>query len=321
MGVPEPLISIAIEPKTAADREKLAGGLARLMAEDAAFRVTADPLTSEVVVGAMSELHLEIILDRLKREFDVEASVGRPQIAYKETVTRAAEGEMKYAAQIGGRGQYGHVKIRLYPGEPGAGCRVEHGFIRGVIPDAFVEPIHDGIKEALSRGVLADYPVADVRIEVYDGSYHDVDSSAMAFRIAAERAFHDAAAKAGPVLLEPVMRVEVIAPTDYVGDIVANLSSRRGRVQSREDRGGAQVISARVPLPEMFGYASDLRSRTMGRGTFSMSFDRYQPCPPAEEDDGGRPSPVRVPPRPGPRRDGRVALPEPDDRWRTDGSD
>jgi elongation factor G len=279
MDFPEPVISLAIEPKTKADQEKLGQGLGKLMAEDPTFRVKTDQATGEVVIAGMGELHLEIIVDRLKREFNVEASVGRPQVAYKETLTRPADGEMKYAKQTGGRGQYGHVKIHLFPGEPGSGYVFENEVTQGSIPKEFIKPIDEGIKEALTRGVLAGYPVDDVRIELYDGSYHDVDSSEMAFKIAGSMAFQDAAKKAKPVLLEPVMRVEVVVPKEHMGDVMGNLSSRRGQIQSQEDRGGTQIINARVPLSEMFGYATDLRSRTQGRATYSMHFDRYEQAP------------------------------------------
>jgi elongation factor G len=280
MDFPEPVISLAIEPKTKADQEKLGAGMQKLMAEDPTFRVKTDQQTGEVVIAGMGELHLEIIVDRLKREFNVEASVGRPQVAYKETITRPSEGEEKYAKQTGGRGQYGHVKIRLYPGEPGTGYVFDNQIKGGAIPREYIKPIDEGIKEALTRGVLAGYPVDDVRIELYDGSFHEVDSSEMAFKIAGSMAFQDAAKKAKPVLLEPMMRVEVVVPKEHMGDVMGNLSSRRGHIQSQEDRGGTQIINARVPLSEMFGYATDLRSRTQGRATYSMHFDRYEPAPP-----------------------------------------
>jgi len=279
MDFPEPVISLAIEPKTKADQEKLGVGLQKLMAEDPTFRVNTDTQTGQTIIRGMGELHLEIIVDRLKREFNVEASVGKPQVAYKETLTRPADGEMKYAKQTGGRGQYGHCKIHVYPGEPGTGYIFENEIVGGAIPKEFIKPIDEGIKEALTRGVLAGYPIDDVRVELYDGSYHDVDSSEMAFKIAGSMAFQDAAKKAKPVLLEPIMRVEVVVPKDYMGDVMGNLSSRRGQIQSQEDRGGTQIIAARVPLSEMFGYATDLRSRTQGRATYSMHFDRYEPAP------------------------------------------
>src|SRR5690349_9135896 len=279
MDFPEPVISLAIEPKTKADQEKLGTGLQKLMAEDPTFRVNTDTQTGQTIIRGMGELHLEIIVDRLKREFNVEATVGKPQVAYKETLTRPADGEMKYAKQTGGRGQYGHAKIHVYPGEPGTGYIFENGIVGGSIPKEFIKPIDEGIKEALTRGVLAGYPIDDVKVELYDGSYHDVDSSEMAFKIAGSMAFQDAAKKAKPVLLEPVMRVEVVVPKDYLGDVMGNLASRRGQIQSQEDRGGTQIIAARVPLSEMFGYATDLRSRTLGRATYSMHFDRYEQAP------------------------------------------
>ena len=279
MVFPEPVISLAIEPKTKADQEKLGQGMQKLMTEDPTFRVNTDDQTGQVIIRGMGELHLEIIVDRLKREFSVDATVGKPQVAYKETLTRPADGEMKYAKQTGGRGQYGHVKIHLYPGEPGTGYIFENNIVGGTIPREFIKPVDEGIKEALTRGVLAGYPIADVRIELYDGSFHDVDSSEMAFKIAGSMAFQDAAKKAKPVLLEPVMRVEVVVPKEYMGDVMGDLASRRGRIQSQDDRGGTQIINARVPLSEMFGYSNDLRSRTQGRATYSMHFDRYEQAP------------------------------------------
>src|SRR5262245_20262137 len=279
MDFPEPVISLAIEPKTKADQEKLGIGLQKLMAEDPTFRVNTDTQTGQTIIRGMGELHLEIIVDRLKREFNVEAAVGKPQVAYKETLTRQAEGEGRYVRQTGGRGQYGHAKIRLVPRQPGEGYEFINDIVGGAIPKEFIKPIDEGIKEALTRGVLAGYPVDDVKIELYDGSFHDVDSSEMAFKIAGSMAFQDAAKKAKPVLLEPVMRVEVVVPKEHMGDVMGNLSSRRGQIQSQEDRGGTQIINARVPLSEMFGYATDLRSRTQGRATYSMHFDRYEQAP------------------------------------------
>jgi elongation factor G len=279
MDFPKPVISLAIEPKTKSDQEKLGVGLQKLRAEDPTFHVQTDTQTGQVIIAGMGELHLEIIVDRLKREFAVEAMVGKPQVAYKETLTRPADGEMKYSKQTGGRGQYGHVKIHLYPGEPGSGYIFENETTGGSIPKEFIKPVDEGIKEALTRGVLAGYPIDDVRIELYDGSYHDVDSSEMAFKIAGSMAFQDAAKKARPVLLEPIMRVEVTVPKEHMGDVMGNLSSRRGQIQSQEDRGGTQIVSARVPLSEMFGYSTDLRSRTQGRASYSMHFDRYEQAP------------------------------------------
>jgi elongation factor G len=285
MDFPKPVISLAIEPKTKSDQEKLGVGLQKLRAEDPTFHVQTDVQTGQVIIAGMGELHLEIIVDRLKREFAVEATVGKPQVAYKETLTRPADGEMKYSKQTGGRGQYGHVKIHLFPGEPGSGYVFENETTGGSIPKEFIKPIDEGIKEALTRGVLAGYPIDDVRIELYDGSYHDVDSSEMAFKIAGSMAFQDAAKKAKPVLLEPIMRVEVVVPKEHMGDVMGNLSSRRGQIQSQEDRGGTQIINARVPLSEMFGYSTDLRSRTQGRATYSMHFDRYEQAPNATSEE------------------------------------
>jgi len=279
MDFPEPVISLAIEPKTKSDQEKLGLGLSKLMAEDPTFRVKTDTDTGQVVIAGMGELHLEIIVDRLKREFGVEATVGKPQVAYKETITKAAEGEGRYIKQTGGRGQYGHAKIRLIPRKPGEGYEFANEIVGGVIPKEFIKPIDQGIQEALTTGVLAGYPIDDVKIELYDGSYHDVDSNEMAFNIAGSMAFKDAAAKAHPVLLEPVMRVEVTVPEDYMGDVIGDITSRRGHIQSMEARGGTQIINSRVPLSEMFGYATDLRSRTQGRGAYSMHFDRYEQAP------------------------------------------
>src|SRR3954464_13839798 len=279
MDFPKPVISLAIEPKTKSDQEKLGVGLQKLRAEDPTFHVNTDTQTGQVIIHGMGELHLEIIVDRLKREFGVEATVGKPQVAYKETLTRPADGEMKYAKQTGGRGQYGHAKIHVYPGEPGTGYIFENEIVGGSIPKEFIKPIDEGIKEALTRGVLAGYPIDDVKVELYDGSYHDVDSSEMAFKIAGSMAFQDAAKRARLVLLEPMMRVEVVVPKEHMGDVMGNLSSRRGQIQSQEDRGGTQIINARVPLSEMFGYATDLRSRTQGRATFSTHFDRYEQAP------------------------------------------
>jgi elongation factor G len=279
MDFPEPVISLAIEPKTKVDQEKLGTGLQKLMAEDPTFRVNTDQQTGQTIIRGMGELHLEIIVDRLKREFNVDASVGRPQVAYKETLTAPAEGEGRYVRQTGGRGQYGHAKIRLVPRKPGEGYEFINNIVGGKIPREFIKPIDEGIREAMTTGVLAGYPVDDVGIELYEGSYHDVDSSEMAFKIAGSMAFKDAAQKARPILLEPVMRVEVVVPKEYMGDVMGDLASRRGHIQSQEDRGGTQIVSARVPLSEMFGYATELRSRTQGRATYSMHFDRYEPAP------------------------------------------
>ncbi len=279
MDFPSPVISLAIEPSTKADQEKLGQGLAKLTAEDPTFRVRTDDDVGQVVISGMGELHLEILVDRLKREFGVEASVGRPQVAYKETLTRPADGEGRHVRQTGGRGQYGHVKIRVVPGQPGAGFEFVNEIVGGVVPREYVRPVEAGIRDAMTTGVLAGYPIEDVRVSLYDGSYHDVDSSEGAFQIAGVLAFRDAAQKAGAVLLEPVMRIEVVVPEEYMGDVISDLNSRRGKVRSMEARGGSQIVNARVPLAEMFGYATELRSRTQGRATYSMHFDRYEPVP------------------------------------------
>jgi elongation factor G len=307
-------LSVALKPKTRADEEKLGHGLGKLLAEDPMLRVRTDPATGDVVIAGTGELHLEIILDRLKREFNVEAGVGRPQVAYRETLTCPADGEMKYAMQAGDRGQYAHVKIHVSPCAPGTGVVFENSILVGTIPGKFIAAIEEGIEDALVRGVLAGHPVDDVRIVLYDGSYHDVDSSEMAFKIAASMAFTDAARKAKPVLLEPVMLVQVSVPTDDMDDVMKNLTSRRGRVQSHENRSGTQVIDARLPLSEMFGYSTDLRERTLGRGTFAMRLELYQPCRPADGSDGSQDSLVGAPLKPRPtRRDSGIALPEPDE--------
>jgi len=311
------LLSLTIRPRTGADRERLARGVTALMAEDPTMSVDTAPARGDVVdvvIGGMGELHLEVIVDRLKREFQVEASVGRLEVAYKETLTRPADGEGRYVRPAVGRGQYAHAKVHLYPGQPGSGYVFENEIVGGAIPAEFITPIDEGIQEALAAGVLAGYPVDDIRIVLYDGSYHDVDSSDTTFRIAGIMAFHDAARKAEPVLLEPVMRVEVATPLEYADDVMDNLSSRRGHVQSQEGRDGMKRIDARVPLSRMFGYAADLRARTRGRGAFAMQLACYQPCDPAGDpgtDDG---SIVGAPRRPMPTiRDSSVALPEPDE--------
>ena len=275
----EPVIHLAIEPRTKADQEKLGQGLAKLQAEDPTFRVRTDQDTGQVVIAGMGELHLEILVDRLKREFGVEATVGRPQVAYKETLTQAARGEGRYIRQTGGHGQYGHAKIRLAPRKSGEGFVFVNEIIGGSIPREYIKPVEEGIREALSTGVLAGYPVDDVQVTLYDGSSHDVDSSELAFKIAGSMAFKDAAKHAGPVLLEPVMKVEVVVPEEHMGDVMGDLSSRRGRIVSMQARGGTQIVNARVPLSEMFGYATDLRSRTQGRATYTMHFERYEQAP------------------------------------------
>ena len=304
------LLSIAITPNTEADRERLASGVAMLLAEDSTLSATIDPTTRDVVIAGMGELHLEVLVDRLKREFDVEAAVGRPEVAYQERLTREADGEGRLARQIGGRGQYAHAKVHLYPGEPGSGYVFENAITGQAIASHFITPIDQGIREALRSGVLAGYPVDDVRIVLYDGSYHDGDSSELTFKIAGSMAFADAAKRAQPVLVEPIMQVEVMAPAEFLGEVTGSLASRRGQIQSQDDCDGMQRIDALVPLAEMFGYATDLRSRTLGRGTFAMHFASYQPCdrPGSGADD----SMVGAPRKPRPMlRDSSVALPEP----------
>jgi len=280
MTFPDPVISVAVEPKSKADQDKLGSGLARLAEEDPTFRVTSDEETGQTIISGMGELHLEIIIDRLKREFNVEANVGRPQVAYRETVSKPAEKiQGKFVRQTGGSGQYGDAVINLYPQEPGAGYVFEDKIVGGKIPKEYIKPIDEGIREAMGSGILAGYPVVDVRIELVDGSYHDVDSSERAFKIAGSIAFKEAMKRAKPKLLEPMMAVEVTTPEDYLGDVMGNLNSRRGRIENMSPVGNAQVVKALVPLSEMFGYATDLRSMSQGRADFSMQFDRYEEVP------------------------------------------
>jgi elongation factor G len=275
---PAPVIALAVEPKTKGDQEKLSNGLAKLMQEDPTFQVETDKDTGQTKISGMGELHLEIIVDRLKREFSVEANVGKPQVAYKETIQKSARGEGRYVKQTGGRGQYGHSRIEIEHA-PGEGFVFENAIKGGVIPKEYIKPVEEGIKEALERGVLAGYPMVDVKARLYDGSFHEVDSSEMAFKIAGSMAFQDAAKKASPVLLEPIMRVEVVTPDDYTGAVTGDLSSRRGHLEGQISRGGSQIITAMVPLSNMFGYSTDLRSRTQGRATYSMHFEKYAEAP------------------------------------------
>jgi elongation factor G len=282
MVFPEPVISVAIEPKTKGDQDKLGAALQRLVEEDPTFRVRTDEETAQTLIAGMGELHLEIIVDRLLREFRVDANVGRPQVAYRETISRPAKKvEGRFVRQTGGRGQYGHAVIDVDPAPPGEGYEFVDRIVGGKIPREFIPAVDLGIQEAMESGVLAGFPVVDVRVELIDGSYHDVDSSEMAFKIAGSMAFRNANQRGKPKLLEPVMAVEVIMPEEYLGDVMGNLNARRGRVENLEPRGNAQAISARVPLAEMFGYATDLRSMTQGRGTFTMQFDRYEEVPQA----------------------------------------
>lgn len=276
---PEPVISVAIEPKTTADQEKLGVSLQRLALEDPSFRVHTDEESGQTIISGMGELHLEVIVDRLRREFKVDANVGNPQVAYRETITQTVEAEGKYVRQSGGRGQFGHCWIRLSPLEAGKGFEFVDSIVGGVIPKEFIPSIRSGIEDALASGVFAGYPVVDVKAELYDGSFHDVDSSEIAFKIAGSMAFKEGAAKAGPVLLEPVMACEIETPDEFTGDIIGDLNSRRGRIQGMEPHHGLQLIRAEVPFAEMFGYATDLRSKSQGRATFSMEFSQYQEVP------------------------------------------
>ena len=279
MVFPDPVIQVAIEPKTKAGQEKMTMALVKLAEEDPTFKTYTDQETGQTIIAGMGELHLEIIVDRLLREFKVEATVGKPQVAYRETIRKKVRQEGKYVRQTGGHGQYGHCIIEIEPVEPGQGYSFENKTVGGAIPKEFIAPIDAGIQEAAKSGVLAGYECVDFKVTLLDGSYHDVDSSEMAYKIAGSMAFKEAARKADPVLLEPVMKVEVVVPEDYMGDIIGNLNSRRGRVEGMEDRAGAKVIHAMVPLSEMFAYSNDLRSRTQGRGQFTMQFDHYEEVP------------------------------------------
>lgn len=276
---PEPVISIAIEPKTKADQDKLGESLGKLSDEDPTFRVSSNEETGQTIIAGMGELHLEIIVDRLKREFKVEANVGKPQVAYKETIKKKVTQEGKFVRQSGGKGQFGHVWIDVEPNEKGKGYVFENAIVGGTIPKEFIKPVSEGIVEAMKNGVLAGYPVEDIKIRLFDGSFHDVDSSEMAFKIAGSMAFKEAARKASPVLLEPIMDVEVVTPDDYMGDVMGDLSSRRGKIEGMSQRNDAQVIKAAVPLSEMFGYATTLRSMTQGRAIYSMQFAHYDEAP------------------------------------------
>jgi elongation factor G len=307
------LLSLAIDPKTADDARRLAHGLEQLMSGDPGLSVQLPQPAGRVVIGCASEQHLEIVVVRLKEEFGVEANVGRPEIAYREALTQPADGEMKYATQAGDRGRYAHVKLRLNPGEPGSGYVFESNITGGAIPSEFIKAVDDGIRDALSRGLVAGYPIEDVRVDLYDGSYHDTDSSATAFTLAGSLAAQDAARKGAPVLLEPIMRVETVVPPEYLADVMQNIVARRGQFQSRQDCGETHIIRALVPLAELFGYASDLRLRTRGRGTYAMEFERYEPFQAADDGDD-RDSLVGAPRRPSPTlRASSVAMPEPED--------
>ncbi len=276
---PDPVIAVAVEPKTKSDQEKMSVALSKLAQEDPTFRVATDQDSGQTIISGMGELHLEIIIDRMMREFSVEANVGKPQVAYRETIRKKAEAEGKYIRQTGGSGQYGHVKLRIEPSGAGKGFIFENDIVGGSVPKEYIKPVEAGIREAMEGGVLAGYPMVDVKATLYDGSYHEVDSNELAFKIAASMGFKEAARRASPVLLEPVMSVEVVVPMEYMGVIIGDLNSRRGRIEGIEHRAGSEVVKSMVPLAEMFGYATQMRSSTQGRATFSMHFSRYEEAP------------------------------------------
>jgi elongation factor G len=283
--IPEPVITVAIEPASKADQDKLSNGLAKLAEEDPTFRVETDPETAQTKISGMGELHLDIIVDRLKREFKVNATVGAPQVAYRETITRPADVEGKFVRQTGGRGQYGHVKVKAEPRGRGEGFEFENAIVGGVVPKDYIPAVQKGVEEAMQNGPLLGFPIVDMQVELYDGSYHEVDSSEMAFKIAASMAVRNAMTQGAAAVLEPVMRVEVVTPDEYMGDVIGNLNSRRGQIQNMEPRGNAQVVNANVPLAEMFGYATDLRSLSQGRATFTMFLDHYAEVPRSIQDE------------------------------------
>jgi elongation factor G len=279
MVFPEPVIQLSVEPKSKADQDKMSNALQKLQEEDPSFRAHTDQETGQTIIAGMGELHLDIIVDRMRREFKVEANVGAPQVAYRETFRSSASVEGKFARQSGGRGQYGHVWIEFSPNDEGKGFEFVNGIVGGVVPREYIPAVQAGLEDSLDRGVLAGYPLVDIKARLFDGSYHDVDSSEMAFKIAASMALKNAASKCSPVILEPVMKVEVIIPEEYLGDIMGQITARRGRVEGMDARGNAQVVRSMVPLSEMFGYATSLRSSTQGRGVFSMHFDHYEEVP------------------------------------------
>jgi len=279
MDFPDPVIQVAIEPKTKADQEKMGVALSRLAQEDPTFKVRSDPETNQTIIAGMGELHLEIIVDRMMREFKVEANVGKPMVAYRETIRKRVDAEGKFVRQSGGRGQYGHVRMYVEPNEAGKGYEFINDIKGGVIPKEYIKPIDQGIQEAMQSGVLAGYPCVDIKITIYDGSYHDVDSNEMAFKIAGSMGFKAGCEKASPVILEPIMAVEVVVPEDYMGDVIGNLNSRRGRIENMEDRAGVKVVTAKVPLAEMFAYSTTLRGMTQGRGNYTMQFSHYEEAP------------------------------------------
>ncbi|MCO4846045.1 MAG: elongation factor G [Sulfurovum sp.] len=279
MDFPDPVISVAVEPKTKADQEKMGVALSKLAAEDPSFRVSSDEETGQTIISGMGELHLEILVDRMKREFNVEADVGAPQVSYRETIKDSVDQEYKYAKQSGGRGQFGHVYLKIEPQKPGFGYEFVDAVKGGVIPKEFIKPIDKGIQEAMARGIQAGYPVEDLKVTVYDGSYHDVDSSEMAFKLAASMGLREGCRKANPIILEPMMKVEVEMPEDYMGDVIGDIAKRRGQVSGMNDRAGNKIVDAFVPLSEMFGYSTDLRSMSQGRATYAMEFDHYEEVP------------------------------------------
>jgi len=285
MNFPDPVIAVAIEPKTKADQEKMGMALGKLTQEDPTFKVHTDPETNQTIIRGMGELHLEIIVDRLVREFNVAANVGKPQVAYREAITRQSQAEGRFVRQSGGKGQYGHVKMRFEPIDGGIDFEFVNEIVGGSVPREFIKPVEQGVREAMENGILAGYPITGIRATLYDGSYHDVDSSEMAFKIAGSMAFQEGAKKAGPILLEPVMDVEAVTPEEFAGDVMGDLSRRRGKIQQMEDRGGAKAIRAQVPLSEMFGYATQLRSLTQGRASYTMQFASYDPAPKSVADE------------------------------------
>jgi elongation factor G len=285
MVFPEPVISVAVEPKTKADQEKMGIALQKLAEEDPTFKVHTDPETAQTIISGMGELHLDIIVDRLLREFRVGCNVGNPQVAYRETIRKSVKAEGKFIRQSGGKGQYGHCWLEITPLEMGAGFTFDNKVVGGAIPKEYIAPIEAGVKEAMENGVVAGYPMVDIGVTVYDGSYHEVDSSEMAFKIAGSMGFKAGAEKASPVLLEPYMKVDITVPEEYMGDVIGDVNSRRGRIDGMEARNGAQVIHSFVPLASMFGYATDLRSKTQGRGTYTMQVDHYEEVPKSIADE------------------------------------
>ncbi|HEY9203472.1 MAG TPA: elongation factor G, partial [Sulfurimonas sp.] len=279
MDFPEPVISVAVEPKTKADQEKMGLALGKLAAEDPSFRVHTDEETGQTIISGMGELHLEILVDRMKREFKVEAEVGAPQVSYRETIRNEVSQEYKYAKQSGGRGQFGHVYLRIKPGNPGDGFIFHNEIKGGVIPKEYIPAVEKGCEETMANGVLAGYPMEDVEVTLYDGSFHEVDSNEMAFKLAASMGFKEGCRKANPAILEPIMKVEVEVPEDYMGDVIGDLNRRRGQINAMGDRAGNKIVDAFVPLAEMFGYSTDLRSATQGRATYAMEFDHYEEVP------------------------------------------